>query len=229
MRVPGTIKRTCTAVAVRSCAALFVSLATPFIDAALAQFSDEAANQVQVGDRWVYSTKDEITGTTTRTYTATVSEITPAEIVTHLTFPGQGGSALVAFDHQWNRVVSGDWRFRPNDAHGIQFPLTVGKQWRSEYVSSNVRTGLNLKASNFSRVTAQEMVTSPAGTFETFKVERQVKEYNAADPSRITESQFTLWYAPQISHWVKRMIVTKIEKRTRSNETDEVVEFGRKQ
>jgi hypothetical protein len=65
--------------------------------------------------------------------------------------------------------------------------------------------------------------------FETYKIERQVREVSAADPSRQTEIQFDLWFAPQINHWVRRTTLTKVDKRTRSNETDELIELGRKQ
>ena len=209
--------------------ALSMALMMSFSWAASAQSPEDAANPVRVGDFWTYDTKDEITGKTTRTYTGTVSEITPAEIVTHITFRANNGTALVAFDYQWNRIANGEWRFKPNDGHGIRFPLAIGKEWRSEYVASNVRTGVNLKGSYLTKVVEQETVMSPAGSFETFKVERQVKEYNSADPSRSTETQFILWYAPQINHWARRTITTKVEKRLTSNETDELIEFGPKQ
>jgi hypothetical protein len=196
---------------------------------ASAQTPDDGDNSVNVGDQWTYDTKDEITGTTTRTYTATVSEITPTEIVTHLTFQGRNGTSMVIFDHQWNRIVNGEQRYKPSDGNGVQFPLAVGREWRSDFVASNVKTGANFKGSYRAKIVGQETITSPAGSFETFKIERQVREYNAADPSRSTESQITLWYAPQINHWVRRTIVAKVEKRLRSNQTDELIEFGRKQ
>jgi hypothetical protein len=214
---------------IRLCAVSSLVLFMLFPCLASAQAPDDSNNSVHVGDQWTYDTKDEISGITTRTYTATVSEISPKEIVTHLTFRGSNGTGTVVFDHDWNRVANGDLRFKPHDGHGVRFPLAVGKEWRSEFVSSNVKTGVNMKGSSSSKIVAQETVATPAGTFETFKVERQVKEFNAADPSRSTEAQFVLWYAPQINHWVRRTIVTKVEKRTRSNQTDELVEVIRKQ
>jgi hypothetical protein len=160
--IAGTVTRTYTATVIRSCIALLVGLATLFPHTALPQSPDDATNPVRIGDYWTYETRDEITGRATRAYTGTVSEITPTEIVTHLTFRGNDGTGLVAFDHQWNRTANGELRYKPNDAHGVQFPLSVGKEWLSEYVSSNVRTGVNFKGSSLSKVTAQEMVTSPA-------------------------------------------------------------------
>ena len=212
---------------IRFCAILLIGLMTLWPRSLLAQSPDDAVNPVRIGDQWTYDTKDEITGATTRTFTGTITEITPKEIVTRLTFRGSTGTALVAFDHEWNRTVNGDFKFKPNDAQGVRFPLAVGKEWRSEYVNSNVKTGVNMKGSSSSKIVAQETVTTPAGSFETFKVERQLKEFNAADPSRSAEAQVVMWYAPQINHWVRRTIVTKVEKRMRSNETDELVAYNR--
>jgi hypothetical protein len=195
---------------------------------ATAQSTGDADNSVRVGDQWTYNTKDEIIGTVTRTYTATVSEINPKEIVTHLTFRGTNGTGLVVFDHQWNRTKNGTFEYKPNDGQGVRFPLGLGKEWKSEYFSTNTKSGVTMKASYLSKVTAQETVTTPAGTFDTFKIERQVKEFNTADPSRSTDRQVTVLYAPQINHWVRRTIVERVEKRVRSNEIDELIEFVQK-
>jgi hypothetical protein len=108
---------------------------------ASAQAPDDSNNSVHVGDQWTYDTKDEITGTVTRTYTATVSEITPKEISTHLTFRGRNGTALVVFDHEWNRIKNGNLEYKPHDANGVQFPLVVGKEWRLQFFTSNTNTG----------------------------------------------------------------------------------------
>jgi hypothetical protein len=119
-------------------------------------------------------------------------------------------------------------RYKPNDGHGVRLPLEVGKQWRLEYEERNVQNGVNSKGTSVSKVAAREMITTDAGTFDTFRIDRQVNEYNAADPSRSSEMQFTLWFAPQINHWVRRTTLTKRERRTLSNITDELIELGHK-
>jgi hypothetical protein len=195
----------------------------------VAQPANQADDAVRVGDQWTYDRKNEITGTLQDTYTAVVAEISPQEIVTNVTVHGEKASSLVSFDHNWNRLANGPWRYRPNDAHGFRMPLAVGQEWRSEYDQINVQTNVKIKATSVSKVLAQEMVTTPAGTFDTFKIERQVREFNVADPSRLTETQFVLWYASEINHWARRTILTRIEKRLRSNMSEQLVEFSRKQ
>jgi hypothetical protein len=195
---------------------------------ASAQAPDDSNNSAHVGDQWTYDTKDEITDTVRRTYTATVSEITPKEISTHLTFRGRNGTAFVVFDHEWNRIKNGNLDYKPHDANGVQFPLIVGKEWHLQFFTSNTNTGANFETTDLSKVVAQETVTPPAGTFDVFRIERQVREFNTADPSRSTEAQVTLLYAPQINHWVRRTILTKLQKRLLSQETDELVEVSLK-
>jgi hypothetical protein len=50
----------------------------------------------------------------------------------------------------------------------------------------------------------------------------------AADPSRIIETEFLMWFAPQINHWVRRTFISRVEKRVRATTTDELVEVIRK-
>jgi hypothetical protein len=203
---------------------LFMFMLLPY--SASAQAPDDSNNSVQVGDQWTYVTRDEITGNVGRRRTATVTEITPKEIVTRMA--GPDGNSLIVFDHEWNRTKNGVFDYKPHDANGVQFPLVVGKEWRLQYFTSNTKTGANFKSSDVSKVMAKETVTTDAGIFEVFRIERQVKEFNTADPSRSSEAQITLLYAPQINHWVRRTIVNKVEKRLRSNETDELVEVNLK-
>jgi len=195
----------------------------------VAQSVDRPNEEVQVGDAWVYDNKDAITGLPISTYTSLVAEISPKEIVTNLIFKGNNNRGLAVFDHDWNRLMINNQKFNPNDGHGVQWPLAVGKEWRQVYTTSNTQTGVNTKSSSLAKVVAQETVTTPAGTFETFKIERQIKEYNIADPSRYQDMQVVLWFAPQINHWVRRTFIVKREKRTVGNTMDELVQIIRKQ
>ncbi|HLH95500.1 MAG TPA: hypothetical protein VKW08_10325 [Xanthobacteraceae bacterium] len=208
---------------IRSCIALLLALAASLSGAALAQAPDDPVNAVQVGDQWTYVTKDEITGSVGDRRTATVTEITPKEIVTRMV--RSNGSSVIAFDHEWNRTKVGNLEFKPHDANGVQFPLAVGKEWRLQYFASDTKTGAIYKGADVSKVVAQETITNDAGTFDVFRIERQVKEHNTKAPSRGSESQITLLYAPQINHWVRRTILFRVEKRLRSNQTDELVDF----
>ena len=194
-----------------------------------AQAVDEAGNSVRVGDQWTYDRKNEITGILQDTYTSTVTEITPQEIVTSTAVQGKQDSTVAAFDHDWNALASGPWKYKPHDGPGIRLPLEVGKEWRSEYYEVNVLTNVRNKVSSVTKVSSRETRTTPAGTFEAFKIERQARSFNIAAPSRFAEHQIVLWYAPEINHWIRRTSLTKIEKRTRDSTSEELTAFSRKQ
>jgi len=208
--------------------ALLVGVAVMWPPALSAQSPDAAIPEIRVGDGWVYDRKDDISGSPIGTFTSLVTEVSPQEIVTQVNYRGKNGHGLVVFDHDWNRTLDNNIKYKPNDGHGVRMPLAVSKEWRLEYTFSNAKNGVNMKATSLSKVVAQESVTTPAGTFDTFKIDRQIKEFNVADPSRLVESQYLMWFAPQINHWVRRTFIAKAEKRVRSTTTDELIEVVHK-
>ena len=214
---------------IQSGVVLFVGLMVLWPRMLVAQAVERPSEEVQVGDAWVYDNKDLITGLPISTYTSLVAEVSPKEIVTNVIIRGKDDKGIVVFDHDWNRFVLNNQKFDPKDSTGVQWPLAVGKEWRSTYTTRNTQTGANTRSSSLTKVVAQETVTTPAGAFETFKIDRQVKEYNVADPSRYQDTQMLMWFSPQINHWVRRTFIAKQENRTRSNTTDELVQIIKKQ
>jgi len=73
----------------------------------------------------------------------------------------------------------------------------------------------------------QETVTTPAGTFDTFKIEMRIQEINTADPSQLYQYENAMWFAPQVNHWVRRKFVTKIRNRTSQSTSEELTDFSR--
>jgi hypothetical protein len=209
--------------------AVLAGIAAVWPPAVSAQSPDTTSAEVRVGDWWTYDRKDEITGLPVDTFTSAVTEISAAAIATKLAYRDTHRTGMVVFDHDWNRTRNGQRTYKPNDGHGIRLPLTVGNEWRTEFEERNAQSSTSMKGVSLSKVAAQEMLTTPAGTFETFRIERQVKQVNAADPSRVTEFQFILWFAPQINHWVRRTELTKVQTHTLENISDELTAFGRKQ
>jgi hypothetical protein len=196
---------------------------------AVAQSVDRPKEDIVAGDAWVYEEKDEITGLHIRTFTSWVTEVSAKEIVTNLINKENGGRGYAVFDHDWNRLVVGNQKFNPNDGHGVRWPLAVGKEWKHEFIIINAQAGANMKSSSLAKVVAKETVTTPAGTFETFKIDRHMKAFNVADPSRSQDTQFLMWFAPEVNHWVRRTINFTVDKRLRSSETDELIEIKKKE
>jgi hypothetical protein len=192
------------------------------------ELSSPPAGTIQVGDRWTFDQRDEITGLPQDTFTRAVTELSPNEIVVRQSIRGKTGFSVIVYDHNWNHIETSAIKFKPNDGQGIHPPLAVGKDWRSEFESRNTQTGSSFKVTVMSKIVAQETLMVPAGMYETFKIETRVRELNTANPSRFTEFENVDWYAPLINYWVRRMSVTKIQKRITESVSVELVDFGRK-
>jgi hypothetical protein len=195
---------------------------------AAAQPADQANDAARVGDRWVYDTKDEITGFPKDTYSQVVTDVSPKETVVSVTFRGKNGSTLVAYDQNWDRLDQPNIKFKPSDGQGIRPPLAVGKEWRTEHEARITQTGAALKGSVIAKVVAQEPITTAAGTFDTFRIEMRVQEVLASDPSQASQYEYVIWWAPQVNHWVRRKLVNKFQNRTRSSTSEELTDFSRK-
>jgi len=195
----------------------------------LAAQSPEAPNEgVQVGDRWVYDRSDEMTGYPKDTYTRIVTAVSEKEIITDFYVRGNSAKTIMIFDRDWGLIDNSTVKYKPNNGQGIRLPLAVGKSWRTEYDEKNVNTGANMHGTAISKVTAQESLTTSAGTFDTFKIETLTKAFPPSDPSKQWEYQIVRWYAPQINNWVRDKYLAKFDKRTRTSTSTELVDFSRK-
>jgi len=197
-------------------------------DAAAAPSHPAAMEQPEPGDHWTYEVQDEILGTLKATRTSVVTEVTAKEISTRYTFLGNTNSGSAIFDRSWNVTNRAGWRYTPHDGTGIRLPLAVGKTWTFKSNDVNSANGASWNRSGSSKVVGQESVTTKAGTFDTFKIESSYSTRNAANPTRVTQVTFQTWYAPSIDHWVKRSFTTRVEGRLMQNDTDTLVEYGRK-
>jgi hypothetical protein len=79
-----------------------------------------------------------------------------------------------------------------------------------------------------SKVTAQEAIVVPAGTYDTFKIEKHRREVNSADPSKSWEWVDTWWYAPQINFWARRVWFKKDHNRITERTSQELTAYGRR-
>jgi hypothetical protein len=182
----------------------------------------------QLGDRWTYEVRDEITGAIKSTITNTVTDVSDSEIGIRLDVLGKPNSGYHTYDRSWNMTNSGTWRFTPNDGTGIKLPLAVGKSWPVKSTDLNSTAGVSSKRSGTSKVVAQESVTTRAGTFDTFKIETSYQSQNSNDPTKKYQVVEQMWYAPVIDHWVKRSAVSRSEGRVRENSSVVLVEYGRR-
>jgi len=207
---------------------LLVVLAALLPSVLTAQSQSSADNGVQVGDRWTFDSRDEITGLPGESFTRVVTEVSPNEIILREATRGQSGFGVVVYDRNWNRTENATFKWKPNDGRGIQSPLAVGKEWRYGLEERNTKTGNAWKVTLLSKVTAQETIKVAGGTFDTFKIETRHHDVSATDPSKTWDYEIVGWYAPQVNYWVRRNFVTKVQKRTTETTSQELTDFGRK-
>jgi hypothetical protein len=188
----------------------------------------EKMEDPQVGDHWTYEFRDNISGDVKSTFTHTVTDVSSSEIGIRINTLGTSNTGYQTFDPSWNLTVSGVWRYSPNDGTGIRAPLAAGKTWSFKSNDLNSTAGYSGKRSGTSKVIAQESVTTPAGTFDTFKMETSFQVQNANDPTKKAQAVTQTWYAPAIDHWVKRSFVSRSDGRVRTSNTVELVEYGRR-
>jgi hypothetical protein len=194
----------------------------------LAAQSPEAPNTgVQVGDRWVFDRTDVMTGFPKDTYTRLVTAVSDKEIVTDFYVRGNSVKTVMIFDRDWGLIDNTTVKYKPDNGQTVRLPLAVGKSWRAEYDEKNNNTGGNTHGSTLTKVTAQETITTPAGKFDTFRIETQIKAFPTSDPAKQWEYEIVRWYAPQVNHWVRDTYVGKFDKRIRANTSAELVDFSR--
>lgn len=180
------------------------------------------------GDYWVSEVRDEIVG---RAWARriTVTEVTATAITTEETVEATGQKqGYKIYDRSWNLIDGGAQRYETNDGSGPRLPLAVGKTWsfKSGYVMK--KTGESFVLSGASKVAAQESTTTGAGTFDTFRIESSVTFRSAADPSRITKITNTSWYAPAVSHWVRRTSETRTDGHLVQSGSETITSYGRR-
>jgi hypothetical protein len=205
----------------------------PHLVVAQSQSSDGTSGPPQIGDLWIYDTKNEVTGLPSEGYSEMVAQVSPKEVVVNRTFREPvyrwPQSVIVTYDHDWNSIDNLAWKFKPNNGLGIRMPLSVGKTWQAEFDAQDLHTTRRTyRGTSSSKVVAQETITTDAGTFDTFKIEQQARWLDPLDPARMWEAQIVSWFAPQINHWVRRTNLIKFEKRLRDNTSEELTDFHRK-
>src|SRR5215510_200878 len=190
-----------------------------------AQTVDQEA--IRVGDQWTYDIKDGFTGNLRNAFTVVVADTNNREIITRVTYQGKDRPQTAVYDNDWGRIDDGLWKLRPSGI-GIKKPLQIGKEWKSDADGMNLQSGTAFHASGAAKVVAQEPVTTPAGTFETFRINMTVRLVNTRDQSRSQNWTFMVWYAPAMNRWVKRTSEWRQEGRVRDSYSEQLTGYSRK-
>ena len=187
----------------------------------------EEPGPVRVGDRWSYDVRDGATGDLKASTTVVVIEINSKEINTRVSVRGRDRPNTVIHDLNWGLIDNGVWREQPSFGL-IRTPLHVGKEWRGNGNVRNIQTGAAFSTSHVIKVVAQERVTTPAGAFDTFRIEHTLRQVNTKDQTKSSILTNVAWYAPAVNRWVKRTSENRFEGRLRDSTSEELTEYSRK-
>jgi hypothetical protein len=205
---------------------LFALLLSASIHEAMAQQADLSG--ILPGDRWAYEVTDEVSGDLKQTTSVVVLTVSDKEINARVMNRGEQRPIQIAYDRNWNRLDDEAWKYLPSDGTGIQIPLQVGKEWRYNNKASNFGSGTTVSRAGQSKVVAQESVTTPAGSFDTFKIESTIRQINSTDYTKAATVTSTMWYAPTVNRWVRKVSKLEIEGRLREALTEELTDYSRK-
>jgi hypothetical protein len=182
---------------------------------------------VQVGDRWSYDVKDAATGDIRQAITIVATEITEKEITTRISVRGKDRPRTFIYSRDWGRIDDGVWQTHPAGI-GIKAPLQIGNEWRADATTKNLQNGFTGRVTSRAKVVGEEKMTTPAGTFDTFKVEVSVRLVGGADQTKQFNYTDTYWYAPAVNRWVRKTSETRSEGRLRDSVIEELTSFSRK-
>jgi hypothetical protein len=190
---------------------------------------------VRPGDRWTYQVIDDVTGETKSTAVHTVTEIRDKSYSVQSAFTPYGQSvantSLQVFDENWNLLEDQVWTRKPAEpSTGIRLPLKVGAQWKTHLTSTRKNPPeAHFSADAITRVVAYEPVILKFNkTYDAFKLETNEAVTNSASPSSAITIKTTMWFAPSVNRYVKRVTESRINDRLQSRNVELLTAYARR-
>jgi hypothetical protein len=195
---------------------------------------------VKPGDRWSYQVVDDITGETKATTVHTLTEIRDKSYSVQSAFTAFGQSvattSLQVFDDNWNLLEDTAWTRKPADpVTGIRLPLKVGAQWKTHFTSvrktppeTQFQTDANIRVVGY-----EPVILKFNKTYDAFKLEinealtNSAATSTAAPPSVVT-IKVTMWYAPSVNRYVKRITEMRVNDRLQSRSIELLTAYARR-
>ncbi len=194
---------------------------------------------VKPGDRWTYQVIDDVTGETKSTAVHTVTEIRDKSYSVQSAFTPFGQSvastSLQIFDENWNLLEDQVWTRKPADPlTGIRLPLKVGDQWKTHLTSTRkTPPETQFSADAITSVVGYEPVILKFNkTYDAYKLEinealTNTSSSGASQPSVLT-IHVTMWFAPSVNRYVKRIVETRINDRLQARNVELLTAYTRR-
>jgi len=189
---------------------------------------------VKPGDRWTYRWVDDITGEAKSYQTYTLTEIKDGafSVAVAATPIGQGQptSGLHVYDESWNLLDDGVWTRKIGDpVSGVRLPLKLGATWDTHFTASRKNPDRDSSIDATSVVTGYEEVSFRFGlTYDAFKIETNETIAPASGGGPSATLKVTLWYAPAVNRYVKRIVEARTNDRLQSRIIESLTEYKRR-
>jgi hypothetical protein len=180
----------------------------------------------QIGDYWHYDVRDEITGNVKK-IDFIVTDTTPEAVAVRADIEGKSGSPpSMTYDSHWSLIRSGRWRYLPSDGTGIPQRLIVGESWSFQGDSIDSESHHARRRLLTSKSLDREVMTTKAGTFDTYRIETSWNAHDTQDPTLRFDYVLTTWYAPAVNHWIKRTRTFRTDGLVREQATETLTAWG---
>lgn len=156
---------------------------------------EASAPALKPGDTWTYRLVNRWNDEEIKRETYTVFSVRSFGYVVEFT---DSGSAEMK-RRRWSQDLNGFMRdSEDKDVGWWKFPLTVGKSWESvgPWGGGSGRTEIKR------RIVGSERITTPAGTFDTVRIEGLGRWIRSERNSGVVSE--TIWYAPSVKRHVRR-------------------------
>lgn len=192
----------------------------------LAQAADLTIDKpdVKVGDIWKYRILDGFTNEPKFEINFRTVSISDSEITVRMTWKGNQNSRLAIFDRQWNMLDDGTAKWDPSRSE-FKFPMRVGESWARRYQVTNIKTGATSACISDAKVAANEKVTVPAGTFDTFRLETEIECRSTGNDASLMKYAMKNWYSPEANRSVRQESQTFADGRVRDKSVVELIEY----
>lgn len=216
----GVMSRILVGVVRKFASVLLLCSLVPLAQIAAAQ---TPAPDVRIGDIWKYRSLDGFTQEVQFEVTNRVVELANSEVVVQVHNLKTDKSSLHYYNTDGNEIDNGDGKYDPYFPE-YKFPLAVGSTWTGRYTwlpSSGSASAGFVSA----KVLPMEKITVAAGTFDTYRIERDVEVRTSDANSMVTNTHQITWYSPAVHRFVRREITVTRDGRVRMKNAFELVEY----
>jgi len=191
--------------------------------AADAQTSDKP--QMNVGDRWEWQHTNGLSNEKDFTQIENVVNVSDAEVRTQVRVKGKANTGIATYTREWNPVDVVSAKYDPF-LKEFEFPLQVGKKWKSSADKMLFSNGKHGKFYLKGEVVAFEKITVPGGTFDAYKISVTLDATGTDEDANIGHTVETYWYAPTVNRHVKHINEFSRDGRVRSQDIYELLDYS---